>query len=175
MHTTGIETAVGFTVAPETFVSAMARAVTGVSVVTTSGDSGQFALTVSAVSSVSADPPLLLACINRRNPLRAAAIGNGRFAVSLLTAGQASVADVCAGRGPGMPFDLTGVHWVDGTTGLPLVEGASAHFECVLETAHEAGSHTILLGRVVAAAATDVVEPLLYNLRQYGRPVPLAA
>lgn len=156
------------------FVNAMARAVTGVSVVATDGSAGRFALTVSAVTSVSADPPLLLACISRRNPLREAVLGNGRFAVSLLAAAQSDVADVCAGRGPGRPFDDSGIPWIMGAHGLPLVAKASAHFECLLETAHEAGSHTILLGRVLGASAAETA-PLLYSLRQYGRPEPLAA
>ncbi len=156
------------------FVNAMARAVTGVSVVATDGAAGRFALTVSAVTSVSADPPLLLACISRRNPLREAVLINRRFAVSLLAAAQPNIADVCAGRGPGRPFDVSDIPWITGEHGLPLVAEASAHFECVLETAHEAGSHTILLGRVLAASAADTA-PLLYSLRQYGRPEPLAA
>jgi len=158
----------------EAFVNAMARAVTGVSVVTTDGASGRYALTVSAVASVSADPPLLLACVNRRNPLRDAAVANGRFAVSLLAAAQSQIADICAGRGPGKPFDLDAIAWVAGQTGLPLVADASATFECELDAAHEAGTHTILVGRVIAVSAADIA-PLAYNRRQYGRPVPLAA
>ena len=54
------------------FVEAMAAAAFGVSIITTDGDSGRFGLTVSAVSSVSAEPPLLLACINRKNPIEQA-------------------------------------------------------------------------------------------------------
>lgn len=158
----------------DAFVNAMARSVTGVSVVSTDGAAGRYALTVSAVASVSADPPLLLACVNRRNPLRDAALANGRFSVSLLAAGQAPVADVCAGRGPGKPFDVDAVAWVSGETGLPLVADASATFECELDAAHEAGTHTILVGRVLAASAADAA-PLAYNARRYGRPVPLAA
>lgn len=158
----------------EAFVNAMARAVTGVSVVTTDGAAGRLALTVSAVASVSADPPLLLACVNRRNPLRDAAVANARFAVSLLAAAQSPIADICAGRGPGKPFDLDAIAWVSGETGLPLVADASAAFECELDAAHEAGTHTILVGRVIFAAAADVA-PLAYSRRQYGRPVPHAA
>jgi len=158
----------------QAFVNAMARAVTGVSVVATDGPAGRFALTVSAVASVSAEPPLLLACISRCNPLRAALLGNGVFTISLLAAGQAEVADVCAGRGPGRPFDVDAIAWGSGRGGLPVVAGSSAVFECVLETAHEAGSHTIVIGRVVEAAAVDAA-PLLYSQRRYGHPELCAA
>ena len=56
----------------EDFVAAMGLAATGVSVVTTDGPAGRFGLTVSAVSSVSAEPPLVLVCINRKSPAMAA-------------------------------------------------------------------------------------------------------
>lgn len=46
------------------FIMAMAAAATGVSVTTTEGSAGRFGLTVSAISSVSAEPPMLLACVN---------------------------------------------------------------------------------------------------------------
>ena len=52
----------------DAFVEAMSRAVSGVSIVTTDGQAGRFGQTVSAMSSVSADPPLLLVCINRKSP-----------------------------------------------------------------------------------------------------------
>lgn len=158
--------------AREAFTQAMSRAVTGVSVVCADTPQGRVALTVSAVASVSADPPLLLACVQRRNPLRAAVLAGGRFAVSLLAADQAAVADTCAGRGPGPKNDLSSVPFVPGAAGLSVVEGAAASFECELQAAHESGSHTILIGRVIAATA-GTAEPLLYQARAYGRPAPL--
>lgn len=155
-------------VARDAFTQAMSRAVTGVSVVCAEGPQGRVALTVSAVASVSADPPLLLACVRRANPLRAAVVDAGRFSVSLLAASQAAVADACAGRSPEGP----GATFVPGATGLPVVAGAAATFECELHAAQEAGSHTVLVGLVTAAAEGDA-EPLLYHARAYGRPAPL--
>ena len=67
------------------FTAAMGLAATGVSVVTTDGPAGRFGLTVSAVSSVSAEPPLVLCCINRKSPAMAAVEANGVFAVNLLS------------------------------------------------------------------------------------------
>src|SRR5436190_4986272 len=51
------------------FVDAMSRAATGVTVVTSDGIAGRFGQTVSAMCSVSADPPTLLVCINRKSPI----------------------------------------------------------------------------------------------------------
>jgi flavin reductase len=77
----------------ENFIAAMGQAATGVSVVTTEGAAGRFGLTVSAVSSVSADPPLILACVNRKNPAVAALNANGVFAVNLLAVHHQSYAE----------------------------------------------------------------------------------
>lgn len=155
-------------VARDAFTQAMSRAVTGVSVVCAEGPVGPVALTVSAVASVSADPPLLLACVRRANLLRAAALAAGRFSVSLLAADQTAIAESCAGRGREGPA----VVFVPGATGLPVVPGAAAIFECQLHAAHEAGTHTILVGLVVGAAHGGA-EPLLYHARAYGQPAPL--
>lgn len=153
----------------EDFTRAMGAAATGVTVVTTEGVAGRFGLTVSALASVSADPPLLLICVNRRNPCVAAITQNGLFAVSILGDTQSDVARTFAGRpvsGAAYDFSLHG--WEKGHTGLPILSGSAAHFECTVETIHDAGTHRIFIGRVVSAVRGDSA-PLLYANRSYGR------
>jgi flavin reductase (DIM6/NTAB) family NADH-FMN oxidoreductase RutF len=155
----------------EEFTAAMGLAVTGVSVVTTDGPHGRFGLTVSAVSSVSADPPLILGCITRKSPSVAAVDGNGLFAVNLLGAGHRAYAETFSGRPrEGRPFDFTNHDWRTGETGLPLVRDATAVFECEIHESLDAGTHRIFIGRVVAAhrGASD---PLVYCNRAFGRIV----
>ena len=93
---------------PDRFVAAMAGAATQVSVVTTDGAAGRFGVTVSAFSSVSAEPPLVLVCINRRSPAIAAITANNAFCVNLLGDDQSDIANCFAGR-PGAiaPYDFT--------------------------------------------------------------------
>ena len=59
------------------FLPAMSAAATGVTVVATDGTGGRYAQTVSAMCSVSAEPPLLLACLHGRSPANAAITANG--------------------------------------------------------------------------------------------------
>jgi flavin reductase (DIM6/NTAB) family NADH-FMN oxidoreductase RutF len=156
-------------VKPDDFVRAMGAAATGVTVVTTAGVAGRFGLTVSALSSVSAEPPLLLICVNRRNPSVAAITQNGRFAVNILGESQAEVARIFSGRpvrGTAYDFDRHG--WVFGAEGMPVLPGAAAHFECETETIHDAGTHRIFIGRVIAAERGST-PPLIYSSRSYGR------
>ena len=155
-------------VAASDYTDAMASAVTGVSVVTTDGVAGRFGITVSSVSSVSADPPLVLMCINRRSPACAAVHANGVFCINLLSTRQQELANTFAGRPAlGEPFDFAGAEWSEGLSGAPRFGGSTSTFDCVVEETHEAGSHDLFIGRVVAVGAS-AADPLLYTRRAYG-------
>lgn len=157
------------TAAREDFVEAMASAVTGVSVVTTDGPAGRLGLTVSAMLSVSADPPLLLVSIRRDSVLLPALVANRVFAVNVLSAYQAGVADTFAGRTDGgAPYDFAVAGWETGAAGVPLLLGAAARFECEIVRRVEAGTHTLVLGSVVAADRSGA-PALAYTERRYAR------
>jgi flavin reductase len=150
------------------FTDAMARAVNGVGIVTTDGPYGRWGVTVSSVVSVSADPPLLLVCINRRSPAADAIRGHGGFGVSLLSIEHRTLADSFAGwTESGRPFDFNLAEWAPGASGSPVLVGATASFDCQLDRAIEAGSHTVFFGRAVEARAASG-RSLLYTRRAYG-------
>jgi flavin reductase (DIM6/NTAB) family NADH-FMN oxidoreductase RutF len=155
------------------FIAAMGAAATGVTVITTEGMAGRFGLTVSAVSSVSAEPPMLLACVNRKSPAVAAMDKNGRFAVNVLGSNGREVAEVFAGRPQsGKPYDFERHAWEEGSMGQPLLTDATASFECEIECSQDAGSHRIFIGRVVKARR-NTAEPLVYCNRAFGRVAEL--
>jgi len=160
-------------VAHETFVQAMRGAVAGVSVVATDGRHGRFGVTVSSFAPVSADPPLVLACINRHSPACAAIAGNGCFSVSLLSTEQQHTAAVFSGQvetSQAYRFDPN--DWERLPGGTPALSGAIASFECKLASSFNAGSHRVFIGQVIGADAAPG-QPLLYANRKYGRPCPL--
>lgn len=157
------------------FVNAMSTAVTGVYVVTTDGTGGRFGLTVSAVSSVSADPPMVLVCINRRSPVCAAVRANDAFCVNTLSTEHRCLADIFAGKAfCGDPYDFSSGVWTKGITDAPRLIGAVSNFECQLEHAYDAGTHTVFVGRVLTAHQGGG-SPLLYTHRSYGEPRQWAA
>lgn len=152
------------------FVAAMRDAVTGVNIVTTDGAAGRFGVTVSAFSSVSAEPPMVLVCINRKSPVSDALATNGCFAVNVLSTSQQGLADTFAGHpDTGAPYDFGAARWNESATGAPVLSGAVAGFDCALDTTVRAGTHRIFIGRVVGVANTPAAEPLLYSNRRYGR------
>jgi flavin reductase (DIM6/NTAB) family NADH-FMN oxidoreductase RutF len=154
------------------FVNAMAAAAFGVSIVTTDGPAGKFGLTVSAVASVSAEPPLLLACINRKNDVEQAITSNKRLVVNLLSLEQAPLAKIFAGRPEqGEAYDFAKATWNE-EHGMPVLQNATANFVCDLESYSDAGTHRIFVGRVIHAMHHDVM-PLVYSHRAFGKFVRL--
>jgi len=157
------------------FVAGMRNAATGVTVVATDGPAGRYAQTVSAMCSVSADPPTLVVCVNRRSPALAALAANGVFSVNVLAAEQIHVADTFAGRPPdGEPYDFGCASWTTLTTGSPVLVGAAATFDCRLVDAVDSGTHQLALGAVEKASQRPV-DPLIYLAREYRRCLPVSA
>lgn len=160
----------------DAYVRAMGQVATGVSIVSTDGPAGRFAMTVSAFSSVSADPPIVLACINRKSPLATAIRGNGVFCINVLGADQAGIADRFAGRPRhGRAYDFSAANWRGDEARPPRLGDAVAAFDCDLDNAVDQGSHLVIFGRVVAVHGGDDNHALVYARRTYGRPAAIAA
>ncbi|CAN5642316.1 hypothetical protein BH23CHL5_BH23CHL5_11030 [soil metagenome] len=149
------------------FVDAMSRVASSVAIVSTDGEAGKFALTVSAIVSVTADPPTLLVCINRKNPIEAALRQNGVFLISMLRADQRHVAEVFAGRPVrGDPYDFSAGRWEPSPNSMPRLSGTVAWFDCRLFATHHVGTHTIFIGRV-EHADNGHGTPLVYGRRSF--------
>lgn len=158
----------------DSFVNAMRVQATAVNLVTSDGPGGKTGVTVSAMTSVSAEPPLILACVNRKSPSVAAIRRNGVFCINALSAGQSELANTFAGRPTnGQPFDFTTASWTTLSTRSPVLVDAVANLDCIIHDIVEAGSHTIFIGRVVGAAYRNV-KPLVYCDRTYLAPGPLS-
>jgi len=154
---------------PADFRRALAQFASGVTAVTTRDGSGRpLGLTVTAFSSVSLEPPLVLICVDERSETHAGFRDSGLFGVSVLAEGQEEISRRFAGSGPAK-FETTEL--VAGSTGVPLVAGALAYLECRVVAAHAAGDHTIYVGEIVVLTAREG-RPLVYNQGRYRRLEP---
>lgn len=158
------------------FVEGMSRAATFVAVATTDGEGGRAGVTVSSLTSVSADGemPSLLVCINRQSAAAAAILQNRAFCANLLAETQQDLANLFAGRSAtdrAERFDR--VTWEAGALAQPLLAGATASFECRLATALLWETHHIIVGRVAAVRLSDNASALLYGQRAYRRAIHL--
>lgn len=155
----------------EEFRRVMGHFASGVAVVTTLRPDGRpCGLTVSAVSSVSLDPTLLLVCVDRDSRSHDCVLSSGFFAVNVLgEAAGPALARRFAGRGESDKFE--GVPWQAAATGAPLLEGALAWMDCRVTGSLPGGDHTIFLGEVMGADAAPGA-PLVYFRGGFGRLVP---
>ncbi|MEI8055897.1 MAG: flavin reductase [Actinomycetes bacterium] len=137
----------------------------GVTVVTTADGSQNFGMTASSVTSLSAEPPMMLACLNRSAPTSLAVSSSGVFGVNILGHGHEHLAQQFAA-----PSDdkFRGVSLTPGVLGVPLLSDALAYLECRVVEQVTGGTHTIFLGKVVHASAHEG-EPLAYFRGGFGR------
>ena len=131
----------------------MARLAAGVAVVATREGEGFRGLTVTSLTSVSIDPPLILVCLDRLSQTRELLLEHALFTVSVLRREHDFLADRFSGRAPVVDRTWREVPHRLGETGLPILEGALAWLECEVTQAHEAGDHDIVVGAVRAAGA----------------------
>lgn len=155
-------------VGAESFKAGMRRLAAGVTIVTSAHDGTRGGLTATAVTSLTADPPQLLVCVNRSAEAHAIIHRGARLAVNVLARGHQKLANRFAGEG--------GIHgaarfaagrWTTLATGAPVLADAIAAFDCVVSEAVDSATHTIFIGRVVAVRARRGGKALVYEAGAY--------
>jgi flavin reductase (DIM6/NTAB) family NADH-FMN oxidoreductase RutF len=148
----------------------MGRFATGVTVVAARHGPLLAGMTANAIASISLDPPLLMASINRGSETHVAIVGSHSFAVSVLGAQQRAIADCFAlPTTAGKLQRFCDAPWHEAETGSPILDGAIAFFDCRLKESHAAGTHSIFIGEIVAAGYEEIGEPLLWYGSRYRR------
>jgi 3-hydroxy-9,10-secoandrosta-1,3,5(10)-triene-9,17-dione monooxygenase reductase component len=138
-----------------------------VTVVTGALDSGElFGLTVSAFSSVSLNPPLVLICIRNESNATPFLRKAGRYCVNILAKDQQPIAEKFSLQGEGGRFQ--NLDYYMGKAGNPIIEGCIGYIDCKLYQAIDLGDHTIFVGEAVDVKA-EKKPPLLYIDRHYVR------
>lgn len=146
--------------AREAFIAAMRQVASTVTVVTTDGPAGKAGATVSAFTSLSADPPSVLVCLKSDSSIALAVEANGTFAVNILPEDAEDVARRFAGLfDKQSPNRFHGVEVLETDYG-PLLPRATA-FTCELTHRHLHGSHAICIGNVVGISDAGQ-RPLAY-------------
>ncbi|MBI2941503.1 MAG: flavin reductase family protein [Chloroflexi bacterium] len=150
------------------FRQVMGRFAKGVTIVTVRVGDDRHGMTVSAFTSLSLEPPLVLVCIARKSRTHQLIAESGAFAVNILRDRQQPLAELFA-----RPWDGTsrfhGIDCRDGPTGSPLIPGCLAYVDCHVAAAYPGGDHTIYVGEVVAADLGDEGDALLFHRSRYRR------
>ena len=155
----------------ERFVDAMSRLAAAVTVVAAhSPRLGRVGLTATAVTSLSAEPPMLVVCLNRATSLARALPTTGWFSVNVLAADQVEVAEVFAGRtGASGEQRFAAGSWRVHHHGVPVLDDAVATFVCHVGNSMQQSTHTVLIGSVhdVILHPGGAPSPLMYHRRRF--------
>ena len=145
------------------FRDTLARVPTPVTVVTSHVDRRPHGTTVSAFSSLSLDPPMIVISLDQNSDLLKIIQETGRFGVNVLASGQQSLATTFARKGPDK---FAGVAWYM-DHGAPRLAGKGQWLGCRTDQLVAAGDHVIIIG-LVGHADTHSFEPQLYRQRAFG-------
>jgi flavin reductase (DIM6/NTAB) family NADH-FMN oxidoreductase RutF/dTDP-glucose pyrophosphorylase len=149
----------------EAFAETFSQVPAAVSVVSTYAEDGRpHGTTVSAFSSLSADPPLVMVALDRSSDLLKELETSRRFGINVLAAGQEDIGLGCARKGEDK---FKGVSWEDDDD-LPRIHGTAAWLACDVQEFMPGGDHLIVIGLITHCEALDEA-PLLYHRRTFSQ------
>lgn len=151
-------------ITPDAFRDALAAYPTGVTVVTAIGPNGPSGATANAVTSLSLDPPLMIACLDRGSRTLAAAREAGCFGVNALAAGEEELARRFAAKQPEAE-KWDGVSFTE-RLGSPRLADPLLWVACELRELLDGGDHAILIGDALEADSREG-DPLLFHRGDY--------
>jgi flavin reductase (DIM6/NTAB) family NADH-FMN oxidoreductase RutF len=155
------------------FKGAMRRLASTVTIVSTAHDGRRYGMAATAVSSVTAAPPAILACVNRSASIHAALNVGARYCINLLGPAHAGIVGAFSGQVAGEDRFARG-DWRAGGGGQPYLADAAAAIFCRLALSTPYGSHSIVVGEVEAVLLGGDPEPLIYRDGGFHRTAPLA-
>lgn len=160
--------------AQDAFRQAMRRLAGAVHVVTTRVGDERGGLTATAVCSLTASPPRLLACINLNGRSFRMIAESRVMGINVLGARHEALARRFANARGGDPFEGTEA-WTQAATGAPLLAGAQASFDCSVEQMLVTSTHAVVIGDIRHISYAEACEPLLYADGQFVSTGPLPA
>ncbi len=153
---------------PDLLRLAMRRFASGVTIVTAGTGDQRTGITVSAFSSISLDPPVVMVAINSESSAAPVILQSEHFAVHILSHEQEILSERFA---QSIPWDekILGINWHAGQSGAPILEGPATVVDTILIQSVVIGTHTIMFGRVVDITMPPETPrtPLLYYDQNY--------
>jgi flavin reductase len=159
---------------PADFRRAASCFASGIVVVSTRAGGVGHAMTVTAFTAVSLEPPLVLFCAEKAARFHDAVLATGDWAVSVLNEDGEKTARWLATRGRPLAGQLDAFrHHRGPLTAAPIIDDALTAMECRTTAVHDGGDHSIVVGEVLGVSEPRPDgSPLLYYSRRYRRLGP---
>ncbi|MOA14092.1 4-hydroxyphenylacetate 3-monooxygenase reductase component [compost metagenome] len=147
-----------------------------VTIITARDGDTHLGLTATAVCSVTAEPPRLVVFVNKKVAASEAILNSGALCVNVLSGEQEHEAKVFAGMVEGVHGEARFAHgqWHDLASGVPVLDGAVANFDCRVVKVFDESTHHAFLCEVLATRGQPGGEPLLYLNGAFRRLAPQA-
>jgi flavin reductase (DIM6/NTAB) family NADH-FMN oxidoreductase RutF len=155
------------TLNPEELRAAMRAWSAGVAVATTVYEGKQHGATVNSFTSISLDPALLTICLQKTSNTHDLILRSRAFGLTILSAEQAEIADLFAGKVEGVADRFNGLQIATLVTGSPLLPGGLAWLDCRVVETFDAVSSTLFIAEALAAQTMNNRQPLVYHSREY--------
>ncbi|MET4898417.1 flavin reductase family protein [Sphingomonadaceae bacterium jetA1] len=147
---------------PQLFRQAMRRLVASVCILTTRDAHGTaIGMSATAVTSLTADPPALLMCVNRAASMHASLTIGRPVAVHILGAEHGELCFVFGGRATPAERFASG-DWTLRDQDMPVLEAAQANLFCTVDALHAYGTHSIVVAKVDAVRIGGSIRPLVF-------------
>lgn len=150
---------------PDLFRSVLGRFSTGVTIVTTRDGAGDHGMTVSAFSSLSLEPPLVLVCVAHDATMAPVMATSSDFVVNILSDTQEALSRRFASK---LDDRFAGIGFTRGEREIVILDDVLAWMECHVVHRYVEGDHTIIVGGVDRAGVRDA-RPLLYYRGGYAQ------
>jgi len=160
-------------ISPGVFKQSMRRLAGGVCILGSAKGGERHGLTMTAVCSLTLDPPMLVACVNRAAGAYETIHSTRRVSVNLLGSDQVELAELFSSSTVKGAARFERNRWVDMESGVPALTGALAVLDCEIVEEKAIGQHAVLLCEVRAARLEGDKNPLVHFDRKFYELTPV--
>ncbi len=161
-------------ISSETFKQTMRLLAGGVCIAASSQDGNRLGLTVTAVCSVTLDPPTLVLCVNRTAGAHDLIRATKRVSINFLASDQVELAELFSSSKVKGPARFRNSQWTAMSSGAPAAVDALASLDCEIVNDMPVGQHSVFICEVKAARLESEKNPLVHFNRAFCELSPLS-
>lgn len=160
-------------ISPEIFKQTMGLLAGGVCIAASAQDGERQGLTVSAVCSLTLDPPTLVLCVNQSAGAHDMMCATKKVSINFLTSDQLELAALFSSskvKGD-QRFEIS--NWTNLPSGIPGADGALAALDCEIINEMKVGQHSVFACEIKHARLNTEKSSLVYFNRAFCEVAPL--
>jgi len=154
-------------ISPDVFKQGMRLLAGGVCILAASRDGEWHGMTMTAVCSLTMDPPTLIACVNRSAGAYEAMSTTGRVSVNVLSRDHTGLAERFASSEVKGPARFDSTQWSPMASGVPALIEALAVLDCEVIQDTVVGHHSVLFCQIRSARLQPEGQPLVHFNREF--------